>query len=77
METLTIDIINPKVKKLLEDLMALDLIKIRKATSTKKKVENYLKETRKYSKEALSLDEITKEVEIVRQQMYEEKKNNT
>ena len=76
METITIDIINPKAKKLLKDLMELDLIKIRK-TLKKPNIETILKETRKHSKDALSLEEITKEVEIVRQKMYEERKNNS
>ncbi len=76
METITIDIINPKAKKLLKDLMSMDLIKIRKKNS-KPSLESILSETRKHSKEALSLEEITKEVEIVRQKMYEERKDNT
>jgi len=76
METLTIDIINPKAKKLLIELMAMDLIKIRKKT-TNPSLKSILSKTRKYSNEALSLEEITKEVEIVRQKMYEERKDNT
>ncbi|HAH55774.1 MAG TPA: hypothetical protein DCM02_10985 [Flavobacterium sp.] len=76
METLTIDIINPRAKKLLIELMAMDLIKIRKKT-TKPSLETILSKTRKYSNGALSLEEITKEVEIVRQKMYEERKDNT
>jgi len=76
METLTIDIINPKAKKLLIELMAMDLIKIRKKT-TNPSLKSILSKTRKYSNGALSLEEITKEVEIVRQKMYEERKDNT
>lgn len=76
METLTIDIINPKAKKLLKDLMAMDLIKIRKEAS-KPSLESILSKTRKHSNEALSLEEITKEVKIVRQKMYEDRKDNT
>jgi|JFJP01.1.fsa_nt_gi hypothetical protein len=76
METMTIDIINPKAKKLLKDLMAMDLIKIRKKSS-KPSLESILSKTRQFSKEALSLEAITKEVEVVRQKMYEERKDNT
>ena len=76
METITIDIINPKAKKLLKDLMELDLISIRKHNS-KSNLKTLLSKTRKYSNNAVSLDEITKEVEIVRQEMYEQGKNNS
>ena len=76
METITIDIINPKAKKLLKDLMELDLISIRKHNS-KSNLKTLLSKTRKYSNNAISIDEITKEVEIVRQEMYEQGKNNS
>lgn len=76
METITIDIINPKAKKLLKDLMELDLISIRKH-NFKSNLKTLLSKTRKYSNNAVSLDEITKEVEIVRQEMYEQGKNNS
>ena len=76
METVTIDILNPKAKKLLKDLMDLDLISIRKPIS-KSNLKNLLATTRKNNKTALSMDEITKEVEIVRQNMYDKEKNNS
>ncbi len=75
METLTIDLINPKAKKLLKDLMDLKLINIRK-TETKSTLKVLLEKTRKLSEEALTLEEITAEVEIVRQEMYDKKTKN-
>ncbi len=75
METLTIDLINPKAKKLLKDLMDLKLINIRK-TETESTLKALLEKTRKFSDEALTLEEITAEVEIVRQEMYDKKTKN-
>ena len=72
METITIDIINPKARKLINDLADMDLIKI----SEKSTLSRLLEKTRKFSGEAPSLEEITAEVEIVRQQMYDERQNN-
>jgi len=69
METIRIDILNPKAKNLLEDLADLNLIKIRK--EKKSDFSNFLKKLRSKSKEELSLDEITKEVENVRKSRYE------
>jgi hypothetical protein len=45
METITIDIINPKANKLLKDLESLDLISIRKKNTSdwKQKTKNYQK----------------------------------
>ena len=75
METLTIDLINPKAKKLLKNLMDLKLINITK-TETKSTLKALLEKTRKFSDEALTLEEITAEVEIVRQEMYDKKTKN-
>lgn len=70
METLRIDILNPKAKSLLKDLADLDLIRIKKD-----KVESEFKELldkfRINSDEAPTLDEITDEVELVRKARYE------
>lgn len=65
METIRIDILNPKAKALLEDLANLDLIRIRKETS-KTDFSVLLKKFRSKSDQAPSLEEITKEVEAVR-----------
>jgi hypothetical protein len=70
METFKIDILNPKVKGLLKDLEDLDLIRIRKETSTDD-FSQIVKKMRGRSKEVPSLDEITAEVEAVRRARYE------
>jgi hypothetical protein len=72
METITIDIINPKARKLINDLADMELIKITEKSALKKLLER----TRRFSDEAPPLEVITEEVEIVRQQMYDERKNN-
>ncbi len=69
METIRIDILNPKAKNLLKDLAELNLIKIRK--EKKSDFSNLLNKLRSKSTEELSLDEITKEVESVRKSRYE------
>lgn len=70
METIQIDILNPKAKKLLKDLADLNLIKINK-TKYKSEFSTLLKKLRAKSKDEISLDEITKEVEQVRKSRYE------
>ena len=70
METIRIDILNPKAKALLKDLANLDLIRIRKEDS-ENAFSEVLKKFRSKSDEAPSLEEITKEVEAVRKARYE------
>ncbi|SDD86880.1 hypothetical protein SAMN04488104_10884 [Algoriphagus faecimaris] len=70
METIRIDILNPKAKALLKDLANLDLIRIKKDNSENAFTE-VLKKIRSKSDEAPSLEEITKEVEKVRKARYE------
>lgn len=70
METIRIDIINPKAKKLLKDLADLNLIKINK-DNYKSDFSTLLKKIRAKSNDEISLDEITKEVEKVRKSRYE------
>ena len=70
METIRIDIINPKAKKLLKDLADLNLIKINKE-KYKSDFSVLLKKIRTKSDDEISLDEITKEVEQVRKSRYE------
>lgn len=70
METLQIDILNPKAKKLLDNLADLNLIKINKKTKTSDFTE-LLKNLRHKTNEDISLDEIAKEVELVRKKRYE------
>ena len=69
METISIDILNPKVKNLLKDLVDLNLIKINK--EKKSKFSAQIKKLRSKSKESISLDEITQEVEAVRNLRHE------
>jgi len=69
METLNIEIINPKAKSILKGLANLNLIRIQKnkpATG----FSELLKKLRKNSESSLSLDEITEEVEAVRNKRY-------
>jgi len=70
MESLRIEIVNPKAKNLIKNLAEMDLIRIKKE---KKKSEftELLARLRKHSDDAPSLEEITKEVESVRKSRYE------
>ena len=70
MESLRIEIINPKAKRLLKNLADMELIKIKKET-TKSDFSEILDKLRSQSDNAASLDEITKEVESVRKVRYE------
>jgi predicted AAA+ superfamily ATPase len=70
METVRIDILNPKAKKLLQDLADLDLIKINKEKE-KSDFTVLLKKLRSRSNEPISPEEIAKEVETVRKARYE------
>ncbi|MDP9048164.1 MAG: hypothetical protein M3N14_08495 [Bacteroidota bacterium] len=77
MDTMEIDILDPKARKLLKNLADMNLISIRKSSNDKflslvHKIRAKAKNTQ------LSLDEITKEVEIVRSKRYaaSEKKGN-
>lgn len=70
METVRIDILNPKAKKLLKNLADLDLIKINKEEE-RSDFTAQLKKLRSKSNDALPIEEITKEVEAVRRARYE------
>lgn len=71
METMRIEIVNPKAKKLIEELADLDLIVIR----DKDPIKSFQKLLAKLrSKQGtISMDEITKEVELVRAKRYGKK----
>ncbi len=71
METLKIELLNPKVRGLLKDLADLNLISIRKTSSSAKSFFSLLKKLRKNGSDAPSMEEITKEVEAVRQKRNE------
>lgn len=70
METIQIDILNPKAKKLLRNLADLNLIRINKPKS-KSDFSSLLEKLRAETKDEISLDEITNEVEQVRKSRYE------
>lgn len=71
METLRIDIVNPKAKRIIKDLADLNLINIRDKNPMKA-FEELLDKLRTKGK-SISLDEITKEVELVRAKRYGKK----
>ena len=71
MENLSIDIVNPKAKRILKDLADLNLITIRDKDPLKS-FEALLNRLRTKAKD-ISLDEITKEVELVRSKRYGKK----
>lgn len=71
METLRIDIVNPKAKKIIKDLAALNLISIHDKDPIKsfQKILNKLRA----NTEVPSMEQITKEVELVRTKRYGKK----
>jgi hypothetical protein len=71
METIKIDIVNPKAKKIIKDLADLDLITIR-GKDPLKSFQTLLNNLRTKCKK-ISLEEITKEVELVRSKRYAKK----
>jgi hypothetical protein len=70
METLKIDILNPKAKSLLKNLADLKLIRIKK-DKTRSELKYLFDKLRKNADNAPTLEEITKEVEEVRKTRYE------
>lgn len=70
METIRVEILNPKAKNILKGLADLNLISIRKERK-KSDLSEILKRLRKNSDESPSLEEITAEVETVRKKRYE------
>ncbi len=68
MNTFQVDILNPKATKLLKDLADMNLIAIRDTSKTG--FATVLKKLRSKSKSAPTIDEITKEVELVRSKRY-------
>lgn len=69
METLSIELLNPKAISILNGLADLDLIKIR-GEQRKTDFTKLLTKLRKNSDIAPDLDEIAKEVEAVRNERY-------
>lgn len=65
METIKVDILNPKAKTILKNLKDIKLIRI-KSNKTKSELRDLIKKLRINQKEPLSLEDITLEVEQVR-----------
>jgi len=70
MESIRIDILNPKAKSLLKDLAALKLIRINKEKGRSELLE-LLDKLRISSADSISMEDITSEVESVRKSRYE------
>ena len=68
MTVITVELIDPRVKALLEDLAKMNLIKIREEEVPSKRLSALLSRLRSKEEEAPSIEEITKEVEFVRAQ---------
>jgi len=70
METIKVDILNPKAKTILKNLADLNLIRI-KSTKIKSELKDLLARLRISQDDIPSLEEITSEVELVRRSRYE------
>jgi hypothetical protein len=69
METLNVQVINPKAKSLLLGLEEMNLIRI----ETKPGLSEILAKLRRNESEIPTLEEITEEVEFIRQKRYDNK----
>lgn len=65
MESFKIEIINPKAKSIIKNLAEMDLIRIKKE-NTKNEFGNLLGKLRRQADKAPSLEEISEEVELIR-----------
>jgi hypothetical protein len=70
MQTIKIDIVNPKAMSILQNLADLNLIKLKKSKMKSEFIE-LLNKLRFNTFDAPTLEEITAEVEAVRKQRYE------
>jgi hypothetical protein len=68
METMRVNILNPKAAKILKDLADLKLIAIQ--DTSEDGFANVLKKIRKKAKSAPTIEEISAEVELVRSERY-------
>ena len=69
MKTLQVEILNPKARKLLDDLVQLNLIKIKENKNND--FSDLLKKLRTKGSDQLTPEEITNEVALVRKSRYE------
>lgn len=76
MEALRIEILNPKVKRILKQLADLELISISKVESSEIQFKKLLYKFRSKAKESPSIEEITKEIENVRTERYAKEKKS-
>ena len=72
MESLNVEIVNPKAKILLQNLAAMNLIHIKRQPT----LASMLATLRRNEAQVPSLEEITQEVEFVRQARYDREKQN-
>jgi hypothetical protein len=72
MEAMNVQILNPNAKSLLLNLEAMNLIRI----DVKPMLSELLAKLRRNDTKVPTLEEITEEVELVRQKLYEEKIQN-
>ena len=70
METIKVDILNPKAKTILKNMADLNLIRI-KRTKIKSELKDLLARLRISQDDIPSLEEISSEVELVRKSRYE------
>lgn len=70
METIKVDILNPRAKTILKNLADLNLIRI-KRTSSNSELKDLLSRLRITQNKNLSLKDITSELEQVRKNRYE------
>lgn len=72
MTIITVELVDPRAKALLEDLAKMNLIKIQEVETSKQRFSALLSRLRAKEGEAPSLDEITNEVEAMRSERMEE-----
>ncbi len=70
MEILKVEILNPRAKKLLQDLAALKLIRFKDQDDSKTAFKELLVRLRTQKVSSSNLKQITREVEAVRQKRY-------
>ncbi len=76
MKTYQIEILEPKAKKLLEELVKLKLIRFQETPTPKQAFAQLLVEIREKDTTPISLEEITKEVESVRKKRQKKSNEN-
>lgn len=73
METLTINILNPKMESILKEFESLKLISI--LPNSKEKFKIVLSKIRSKSDSTITLEEIQKEVDMIRERDFNDEKN--